>query len=100
MTYKYKVSPKVFILSWLAFFLDVFLLPLIVKEVWNRVVTDVLDIRRITYIQALALKFGYSAFKDTWFSDSMYNYSNQERFHDYARMISDRLLQVANAVHV
>lgn len=96
MAYKYKVTAQIWLMSVVSLSLDIFILPLIIMEVWNHIVTDVVNLRNITYIEALAFKFGCSALSHTWFSDAMYVHATQQRFDNYADMISTRILQVTN----
>lgn len=98
MTYKYKETTKVQIFCLFSSLFDIFVLPLIVKGIWNSVLIDIVNLSTITYIQALCLKFGYSALTHNWFSGYMFVRLNENRFDDYANMISTRLLQVKDDV--
>lgn len=98
MTYKYETTLKRGIFSCLSIILDVFLLPLIVKEAWNNIVVDVVKVSTITYIQAFGLKFGYSAFTSNWFSEWSIISRSENRFDEYGNMMSTRILQLADQI--
>lgn len=98
MTYKYETTLERGIFACLSIILDVFLLPLIVKEAWNNIVVDVVKVSTITYIQAFCLKFGYSAFTSNWFSEWSIISRSENRFDQYANMMSTRILQLVDQI--
>lgn len=98
MSHKFKISLKLRFLSAFAVCFDIFFLPLIVMSVWNNVVVDIVDVRDINYIQALSVKFGYSALTNDWFSNYMLIHNNEERFDECSDMISTRFLQVVDEI--
>jgi hypothetical protein len=98
MTYNYKETQKVQLFCLFASLFDIFILPLIIKGIWNNVLIDIVNLNAITYIQALSLKFGYSALTQNWISSVMFVRLYENRFDDYANMISTRLLQVKDDV--
>lgn len=100
MTYKYTVTSKRWIVSCLSLILDLFLLPLIVKEAWNNIVVNIVKVKTITYIQAFCLKFGYSAFTSNWFSEWSIISRSEDRFDEYGNMMSTRILQLADQIKI
>ena len=99
MTYKYKDTTTRCIFSGLSVILDILLLPLIIKLAWNNILVDVVKVQTVTYIQVFCLKFGYSAFTNNWFSEWSIISRNENRFDEYANMISTRFLQLMSSTN-
>ena len=99
MAYHYKESTRRRLFGFVPVLLDVFFCAWVLMKIWNQTVTDILDVKRLTYTNAILLRFGYSALTSSWFSGVYLLNGYEKRFDDYANMISTRftaLIGVSN----
>lgn len=90
MTYHYQEKHGRWVFALGAICLDTFFIAWVLMKIWNETMTDVFDVKRLTYTNAILLRFGYSALTTSSFTTAYFINSNEKRFDDYANMISTR----------
>lgn len=91
MSYHYKTKPLTVVLTLVSAAIDIVFVSWVVMQTWNNVVVDVFDVHDISYTSAIILKFAYSSLTSDWFSSACRTLQNEQRFDDYANMVSTQL---------